>query len=174
MRLRRVARTAVVLLAGFVGVARAGSPPTVYVNNLAGSDKFDGSRETVSGDAGPVATLARGTSLLKPSGRLVIQNTGKPYRGEVKLIDLGGTADQPLIVDGNGAVIEGIGLTKPSDWKDEGNGIISTDWRPDWGFLSSSMARPVGRALWTKFSRGRVTETTPRTGATFGCRRERI
>jgi Right handed beta helix region len=135
MRLKRVARTAVVLLAGFVSAARAGSPPTVYVNNLVGSDKFDGGQETVSGDAGPVATLARGTSLLKPSGRLVIQNTGKPYRGEVRLIDLGGTADQPLIIDGNGAVIEGIGLTKPGDWKDEGNGIISTEWRPDWGFF---------------------------------------
>lgn len=123
---------ALALLAIFLAWAGSpchGSAVAVYVDNVRGSDDSLGTQDA------PVASFDRAVALLKPSGTLVLANTGKPYRGGIKLIAVGGSPEHPLIVEGNGAVLEGIGATQPNDWQDEGGGIISTKWEANLGFF---------------------------------------
>ena len=76
---------------------------TYYVDNVKGNDKNDGSKER------PVASIEQGLSLLKKCDRLeVAPNNGKPYRrpypgtyGKSYSVKHGGTADNPMVINGN-------------------------------------------------------------------------
>ena len=99
---------------------------TVYLDNVKGSDQFDGSSELPGADGvGPVATIAHASGILKQCGKLVIANGGVPYRGTLFLMGKGGTPQTPLIVEGNNATLEGLEVAKPSDWTVEHDDIIS-------------------------------------------------
>lgn len=105
---------------------------TVHVDNVKGDDANDGSAER------PVASIERGLALLKRSDRLeVAPNGGKPYRrpypgavGRSLDIRLGGTAEQPMVIDGNGAVISGLSAVPADRWKEAGNGVYELPFWP--------------------------------------------
>jgi hypothetical protein len=117
---------------------------TVYLNNVKGSDQFDGSSALVGADeVGPVASIAHACEILKPCGKLIIANTGLPYRGTLLLSAKGGTPETPLIVEGNNATLEGLVLAKPSDWTIEKDGTLSMMWPgPEVGFLVVTNGAP--------------------------------
>jgi hypothetical protein len=116
-------------------MAHAADRVTVYLDNANGNDTFDGLAATHAGNRGPVASLERAMELLPSSGTLHINNTGTPYRGSIKLVGKGGTPVLPLIVEGNGSIIEGLAATNPDDWKKEADDVISIQWDANWGFF---------------------------------------
>lgn len=83
---------------------------TIYVNNVAGDDVFDGLAErSHSGDIGPVRTLARALTMLQPGDQISLANTGEPYRECLGLSAAThcGTPFAPLVIDGHGATLDG-------------------------------------------------------------------
>lgn len=108
-----------------VGLTVLGSNATVaardiFVNNLEGDDAADGRvaalDSSVNGSAssanGPVKTIERALRIAEPSDRIVLINTGQPYRNSISLVgkNCSGTEDQPFTIVGNGVTIDG---TKP-------------------------------------------------------------
>lgn len=98
---------------------------TCYVDNVKGNDANDGSKEH------PVASLEKGLVLLKKSDRLeVAPNGGKPYRrpypgviGKALRVTGGGTAESPMVVNGNGAVISGLAAIPADCWTATEDGL---------------------------------------------------
>src|SRR5262245_51414568 len=76
----------------------------VYVNNVVGNDANGGERAEVRPGNGPVRTLDRALRLLDRGGRIILANTGEPYREMINVCDVGhrGYPDQPLVIEGNG------------------------------------------------------------------------
>jgi hypothetical protein len=107
----------------------------IFVNGDTGSDTYDGAAMILIGAShGPVATLHRAIQIWKPGDRIVLHKTARPYREALVLVGVNGTAAQPVIVEGNGAVLQGLTITSPDQWTDNGNGLISMKWGPEWGF----------------------------------------
>jgi len=101
----------------------------IYVNNLVGSDKYDSTSAEPTGSIhGPVATLGKAVSLLKGGEQMIIANTGKAYRESIHLFKQGGTPAKPTIIEGNGALLEGLGTVQPSEWTVETDGLLSIPW----------------------------------------------
>ena len=105
---------------------------TYYVDNVKGKDSNDGSKEH------PVASIEKGLSLLKKSDRLeVMPNNGKPYRrpypgtyGKSYSVGVGGTAEKPMVINGNGAVISGLSVIPLNVWKKCDNGLFKMPFWP--------------------------------------------
>ena len=120
--------------------------PTLYVDNLKGNDANDGSREK------PLASIERACKLVQTGGRIEVANTGTPYSlpydGPEKPRGLrlfrGGTAEQPLVVEGNGAVISGLAVIPAKAWTREAEGIYSLPFYP----MSNLFRRDLSRNYW--------------------------
>jgi hypothetical protein len=105
---------------------------TVYVNNVKGNDKNDGSKNK------PVASIWQALKIVKKSGVIDVANTGKPYQtpyygpnGRQMNITVGGTAEKPLEIRGNGAVITGLSVIPENKWsKTEDKNIYSLPFWP--------------------------------------------
>ncbi len=104
----------------------------LYVNNIIGNDSFDGLKPEPAGDGrtGPFATIGKAFSSANTSDRIEIANTGKPYKGGNTLVAAGGTADKPLVINGNGTVISGLDQIRKEKWTVVTNDIIATDFWP--------------------------------------------
>lgn len=92
----------------------------IYVNNTAGDDRFTGGQSrSLSDTTGPVQTLAKAIRLAGPGDHILLAGTGKPYRESFSLVGsrLGGMLTQPLVIDGNGAVLDGTAPIPPDQWK---------------------------------------------------------
>lgn len=109
----------------------ANAGQVIYVNNVSGKNHFPGTREK------PVATLRKGLALLKDGGRLEVINTGIAYsdpypgvRGRMLLVKASGTADNPVVINGNGAVYTGLAAVPAEYWNADGENIYSVDFWP--------------------------------------------
>jgi hypothetical protein len=89
----------------------------IFVNNVGGSDVQNGAApdSKIQGN-GPVRTIAQGLRLAEKGDRLVLANTGEPYRESITLQGgrHSGHPDEPFEVVGNGAVLDGS-LPVPSE-----------------------------------------------------------
>ena len=90
---------------------------TIYVNNATGNDKNNGSA------AAPVASIWQALKMVKKSGVIEVANTGKVYQspypgpeGKQMNVLVGGTAEKPLEIRGNGAVISGLSVIPADKW----------------------------------------------------------
>lgn len=90
----------------------------IYVDNLAGDDLFTGTTPAPpSALDGPVQTIARALRSAQPHDRIVLANTGKPYRETVSLSGRhGGSRLEPFVLEGNGAVLDGSAPIDPRLW----------------------------------------------------------
>lgn len=82
----------------------------VFVNNRAGDDHFNGRFAAGQGNlSGPVQSLAKALRLADTGDRIIIANTGEPYRESVSLSGPrhSGFNFKPLVIDGNGATLDG-------------------------------------------------------------------
>src|SRR5688572_25461803 len=99
----------------------------LFVNNRVGNNADDGARAVAQDGSGPLRTLHRALRLVEPGDRIVLGNTGQPYRDMISLCDVNqrGYADQPLVIDGNGATLDGTVVAAPGAWRYETDNIFS-------------------------------------------------
>jgi hypothetical protein len=82
----------------------------VYVNNLSGNDLNYGSSAEPAGEyVGPVRTIGKALRLARKGDRVIMANTGEPYRECVTLQagNNSGWSDIPFRLEGNGATLDG-------------------------------------------------------------------
>lgn len=91
----------------------------IYVNNVAGSDKNDGSVAEASGNgAGPYRTITRALKASRKGDRVILADTGEPYRESITLQGgrHSGIRHIPFELVGNNAVLDGTRPVPPSAW----------------------------------------------------------
>ena len=102
----------------------------VFVNNRAGDDHFDGRFNVDQGGAnGPVQTFAKALRIAGTGDRIIVANTGEPYRESVSLSGPkhSGFNFKPLVIDGNGATLDG---SAPAEgWQPVGGDVLR--FRPE-------------------------------------------
>ena len=111
-------------------VASSATARDVFVNNRAGDDHFDGRFDTDEGGAnGPVQTLAKALRIADTGDRIVVANSGEPYRESVSLSGPkhSGFSFKPLVIDGNGATLDGS--AQADDWQPVGGDVFR--FRPE-------------------------------------------
>jgi len=99
----------------------------IFVNNLTGSDLSDGSAAQASGQGvGPVRTIRKALRLARKADRIVIGNTGQPYRECVTLQGAknSGWPDSPFEIVGNGAVLDGSAAVPDRAWEHYHDGVF--------------------------------------------------
>jgi hypothetical protein len=100
----------------------------VYVDNQAGDDRSDGSspRPTLAG-RGPARTIAKGLRLAQAGDRVVLAATSEPYRESVSLTASrhSGSPVSPFVIEGNGAVLEGLAAVPPEAWRSIGGDVFA-------------------------------------------------
>ena len=92
----------------------------VYVNNVAGDDRSTGFEdENRSEFTGPVPSLAKALRLADTGDRIILANTGEPYRESLSLVGErhSGFAWQPFIIVGNGATLDGSAPVPEAAWE---------------------------------------------------------
>jgi hypothetical protein len=92
----------------------------IFVSNGGGNDRHDGRAmtETVSG-GGAVRTISKALRLAKAGDRIVLENTGEPYREALSLMGgrHSGAVTGPLVIDGRGAVLDGTTPIPADAWQ---------------------------------------------------------
>lgn len=104
----------------------------VYVNNVEGSDTYDGSSPmTLSHSAGPVRSLRRAMQIARTGDTVNLAASGVPYRGGLMLTGgrHSGNATVPFRVRGNGAIISGAEPVATAAWRVHGKGLWSFEPR---------------------------------------------
>src|SRR5688572_23778353 len=116
-----------IVVAGTLSMVGPAIARDVFVNNVAGNDRLDGRSANGEAEGGPVRTLERALRLVDRGGRVVLANTGEPYREMISLSDVHhrGHSDQPLVIAGNGATLDGTVTAAPGAWRYENDHIFS-------------------------------------------------
>jgi hypothetical protein len=93
---------------------------TLYVNNLAGNDRYNGQAESQTGETlGPVRTIRRALHLASLADRITLVDTGEPYRESLTFSGRhnSGLKEFPFIFEGNGATLEGAEPMPKGAWQ---------------------------------------------------------
>ncbi len=92
----------------------------IFVDNVAGDDRRDGSSAGVVAQVGgPCRTIVRALELVRSGDRLIIAKTDQPYRESITIqaANHSGTPQQPFELIGNGAVLDGGRSVSVSAWE---------------------------------------------------------
>ena len=115
MMLRTFTCTLILALAGVTATAR-----DIYVDNIAGDDRFTGTAPVSSNvGGGPLRTIACALHLARGGDRIVLADTGEPYRECITLHGArnSGSAARPFVIVGNGAILDGSRPVNPEAWE---------------------------------------------------------
>lgn len=119
------------LAASLIG-PRAGAD-IFYVDNLRGSDAFDGrSATTSSNETGPTQSIGKALELARHGDTIVIRNNGNPYYESLTLAGYRHSGIRGLMftIVGNGAIVDGSAPVPPGAWKNVGGDLWRfTPWR---------------------------------------------
>lgn len=110
----------VLILAGLSSYGRVAQGRDIYANNLAGDDRNKGERkDTQVPFAGPVKSIRKALHLAKGGDRVVVANTGEPYREEVSLVGQrhSGANGHEFVLDGGGATLDGSAAIPAKAWE---------------------------------------------------------
>lgn len=105
---------------GLIVVCVADAPAaTVYVDNVDGDDLHDGTQPTSLSGNGPVRTIAKALRVCRAGDRILLANSGEPYRESISLSAANhcGTAVSPFIIDGQGATLDGTEPVPVDAWE---------------------------------------------------------
>lgn len=91
----------------------------VFVNNQTGDDRSTGRTPTVGPMGGPVRTIRCALALVTKGGHIVLAKTDTPYCESICLsgVEHRGFAGRPLVIDGNGATLDGTVVAASGAWK---------------------------------------------------------
>jgi len=99
----------------------------IFVDSSTGDDRFGGqSLQIFTGLQGPVRSLQKAVRLAKPGDRIVVNPTGVAFREEVVINGVGRenpTAEYPIVIEGNGAVLDGLVAVDPMFARHVGDGL---------------------------------------------------
>ena len=122
----------------FCGWAMVASARTIYIDNRIGNDVNNGLASTNEGlRVGPVKTFDRAIVLLETGDTLEIANNGAafPYHDSLRLIgeDGSGVPALPLVINGNGAILDGSASIPRDAWEALGDGLWRFEpWKKGW------------------------------------------
>ena len=108
------------LFVGLVLSAAAAMGRDIHVSNTAGDDSFTGHYPQRSHErTGPVKTIAKALRLAQMGDRIVLADTGQPYRESVSLVGRrhSGYPNRPFTIEGNGAILDGSAPVPPDAWQ---------------------------------------------------------
>ncbi len=91
----------------------------IYVNNVVGDDRNDGSAPDPVGDKiGPFRSITRALQSTQKADRVILINTGEAYRESITLQGgrQSGVPDSPFELIGNGAVLDGTMRVPIDGW----------------------------------------------------------
>jgi hypothetical protein len=100
--------------------ASAAIAKDIHVNNLDGDDRFTGRQtQNLPDMSGPVRSIARALRLASQGDRIVLANTGEPYREGIALSGTrhSGYSFRPFVIEGNGAILDGSAPVAPETWE---------------------------------------------------------
>lgn len=105
--------TCVLLLAAIAGAR------DIYVDNVAGDDRHEGRDPSPNASGGPCRTIGRALVLAQSRDRVVLNDTGQPYRECITLHGPrhSGSAETPFVLLGNGAVLDGSRPVPEDAWE---------------------------------------------------------
>jgi hypothetical protein len=99
----------------------------IFVDNVAGDDRAEGQKPGVTPEqGGPVRTIAQALRLAVGGETIVLAKTDQPYRESVTLVGnrSSGTARQPFMIRGNGAILDGSAPIPPEAWKNHAGAVF--------------------------------------------------
>ncbi len=99
------------------------SAKEIFVDNLVGSDAFDGLRNLPGdGGGGPVRTLRRAMQVAGFADQIVLTRPGAVYYDSLSLTGArnSGTKQNPFTLIGNGAILSGMRAVPPEGWRPAG------------------------------------------------------
>jgi hypothetical protein len=103
----------------------------IFVSNQGGNDRNDGRAATaVVPGGGAVRTIRKALRLAQPGDRIILENTGEPYRESLSLMGgrQSGSVIGPLTIEGRGAVLDGTVPIPPDAWQHFSGDVFS--YRP--------------------------------------------
>jgi hypothetical protein len=122
----RITLLATLLLLAAVSAATARD---IFVDNVNGDDRRGGKLPVSQGEAGgPCRSIGKALRIARPSDRIIIANTGEPYR-ECISVQGGrhsGSGDYPFEIIGNGATLDGRITLAENDWEYVGANVFRT------------------------------------------------
>jgi hypothetical protein len=92
----------------------------LFVDNVRGDDTGSGKAQIPSADlGGPLRSLTRALELARSGDRIVMTDTGVPYRESVTLMGgrHNGLGRQAFVIEGNGAILDGSDLVPTKSWE---------------------------------------------------------
>jgi hypothetical protein len=113
-------RIIVALLLLTITAASRGVAGEIYVDNLVGDDVHSGRHAALLGEVdGPLRTIGRALAIARKRDRIVLINTGEPYRESISLSagNHSGVPDEWFVLEGNGAVLDGTAPVDPRAWE---------------------------------------------------------
>ncbi len=145
-------------------VASRGQAADLYVDNLHGDDNRDGRTLVTNAElGGPVRSLTRALELAHVSDRIVLANTGVPYRESVTLSGgrHNGTPLRPFVIAGSGAVLEGS-LPVPAKAWEHFRGDVFRFRPPRSAFAQLFLGGPPVERRWLDSTDGRLPRLEPK------------
>jgi hypothetical protein len=108
-------------------VAATANARNLYVDNVGGDDLLDGlwpQREDQK--RGPNQTIWRALKSARPGDRIVLAKNDEPYRESISLVGsrLSGYGLRPLVIEGNGAALDGSQPVPFDAWKFVGGDVF--------------------------------------------------
>jgi len=101
----------------------------IFVDNVLGDDRRAGTMAVVVGeDVGPCRSISKALRIALPGDRIVVTNTGQPYRESITLQGPNHSGDDrfALAIVGNGATLDGTYSLANARWEYAGNNTFRT------------------------------------------------
>ncbi|MBI1246519.1 hypothetical protein GC197_01585 [bacterium] len=101
-------------------VARPARCGDIFVNNVQGDDRNTGRISNPEGaGSGPIATISKALRIANKGDRIIISNTGVPYRESLSIQGgrNSGWDSYPFTIQGNGAILDGRATVPVDAWK---------------------------------------------------------
>ena len=117
----------------------------LFINNATGDDHNDAlAAVSHGGRTGPARSLTKALHVARRGDRIVIAKTSQPYRENVTLA---GGRHNGLVIEGNGATLDGSMPVPIDQWQSEGGGVFRFDPRYKHFNLLFIGGNPTGRVI---------------------------